>query len=180
VVAEPAEFLVAPQVAYVPQVPTLFSASVEENILLGAQVSSDLVDRVVSAAVLDHDLATFPDGLNTVVGPRGVRLSGGQIQRVAAARALVREPELLILDDLSSALDVDTEQLLWERVFDLHVGACLAVSHRRAVLERADKLIVMKAGRIEAEGTLAELLKTSEEMRLLWRMDEEPEPLMSA
>jgi ATP-binding cassette subfamily B protein len=179
-VAQPSEFLVPPLVAYVPQVPTLFSTSVIDNILLGEPADDALIDSVVRSAVLEHDLEAFPEGLDTVVGPRGVRLSGGQVQRVAAARALVRQPELLVLDDLSSALDVDTEQLLWERVFDLHVGACLAVSHRRSVLERADRVIVMKAGRIESEGTLEELLKASEEMRLLWRAeDEEPETLVS-
>ena len=70
---------------------------------------------------MEQDLGDFPAGLETLVGPRGVRLSGGQVQRSAAARALIRRPELLVLDDLSSALDVTTEEQLWQRVFDAEV-----------------------------------------------------------
>ena len=72
--------------------------------------------RAVRSAVMDQDLDEFEDGLDTRVGPKGVKLSGGQIQRTAAARMFVREPELLVFDDLSSALDVETERILWERV----------------------------------------------------------------
>ena len=115
VVDDPAEFFVTPHSAYTPQAPRLFSEALRDNILLGLAYDDDRVQQALHAAVLDQDVTGFEDGLNTVVGPRGVRLSGGQLQRAAAARMFVREADLLVLDDLSSALDVDTEKILWER-----------------------------------------------------------------
>ena len=96
-----------------------------------------------------EDLAELPHGTQTRVGPKGVRLSGGQIQRTAAARALVRQPELLVVDDLSSALDVATESELWDGLFNDAEQAftVLAISHRPRVLERADQVIELRAGR---------------------------------
>ena len=78
-----------------------------------------------------------------MIGPRGLRLSGGQVQRTAAARALVRRPELLVIDDLSSALDVETEARLWARVAESGFRTALIVSHRRQVLDRADRVVVL-------------------------------------
>jgi ATP-binding cassette subfamily B protein len=121
-VEDPARFLVPPRVAYTPQAPHLFSETLKDNILQGLPAEGPALAAAIRLAVLEQDVATLPDGLETVVGARGVRLSGGQAQRTSAARMFVRDHELLVFDDLSSALDVETERTLWERVFDPGAG----------------------------------------------------------
>lgn len=169
VVADPDTFFGPPRSAYTPQVPRLFSETLHDNILMG--LPQDRVDlpEAVRLSILEQDIAGLEDGLATAVGPRGVKLSGGQIQRSAAARMFVRDPELLIFDDLSSALDVETEKALWEKFAERKKAACLVVSHRRVALKRADRIIVLMDGRVEAEGRLEDLLVSSPEMRRLWQ-----------
>jgi len=172
-VDDPGTFLVPNRVAYVSQVPRLFSETLRENLLLGWPADGDQLERALTLAALDRDLAEMPDGLDTVVGPRGVRLSGGQVQRATAARALVRAPDLLVVDDLSSALDVETEQVLWDRIAAAAKdgrgpATLLVVSHRRAALERADQVVVLDRGRVVGSGSLPDLLLTCPEMRRLW------------
>lgn len=113
---DPASFFVPPRSAYTPQVPRLFSESLRDNILLGLDPATADLDAALRLAALERDVASMDQGLDSRVGPKGVRLSGGQIQRAAAARMFVRQPALLVFDDLSSALDVETERTLWERI----------------------------------------------------------------
>lgn len=150
VLDDPAAFLVPPHAAYLPQVPQLVSDSLADNVLLGSPI--DDLDRALQLAAVAADVARMPEGTATTIGPRGVRLSGGQRQRVATARALAARPELLVLDDVSSALDVETELELWRNLAEAGVTV-LAVSHRRVAKARADQVLTLSEGRLVAGGS---------------------------
>lgn len=143
VIEDRAAFFVPPQSAYVPQVPRLVADTLHANLVLGEDVSPAELDEAVRLAVFEDDTAGLGAGLATLIGARGVRLSGGQAQRAAAARALVRRPELLVLDDLTSALDVETELALWDRLA-AEGFTVLAVSNRPVALARADQVLELR------------------------------------
>ena len=150
-----AAFFVPPQTAYLSQVPSLISDSLADNVLLGwddgaahTGEQDEQLATALSLAAVDSDVATMPDGVETMIGPRGLRLSGGQRQRVATARAVVRRPELLVVDDVSSALDVETELRLWDNLAEAGT-TILAVSHRQVALDRADQVLRLRHGRLD-------------------------------
>ena len=149
VIDDPGSFLVPPRAAYLPQVPQLFSESLADNVLLGRPGENGDLERALWLAVLDTDVAAMPDGVATRLNAHGVRLSGGQRQRAAAARALATRPDLVVVDDPSSALDGDTEETMWERLLDGEGHtAFVVVSHRAAVIERADLVVTLVDGRV--------------------------------
>ncbi len=144
----------------VPQAPFLFSESIAENVGFGA--GTPVVEAAAASASLNVDLAALPDGLATVVGERGIALSGGQRQRVALARGLARDTDVVLLDDVLSAVDHHTEQELLEmlrrRRTDGRPPLRVIVSHRLSALEQADLVLVLEEGRLVDKGTHAELL----------------------
>ena len=148
------------QIAMVPQESILFSTTVRENVALARPdaAESDIL-AAAGVAGLEHDLDSFPLGLDTVVGERGVTLSGGQRQRVALARAVLRDPRILLLDDCLSAVDTQTEERILRRLEGVFRDRTVVlVSHRISTVRRADTILVLDHGRIVERGTHEHLL----------------------
>ncbi len=147
-------------IGMVPQETFLFSATIRENIALGRpDAAPGEVAEAARLAGLDSDLAAFPNGLDTVVGERGLTLSGGQKQRVALARALLREPRILLLDDCLSAVDTHTEEQILGNLRTVFRGRTVfLVSHRISTVKDADVILVLEQGRILERGTHAHLI----------------------
>jgi len=143
----------------VPQNAVLFSGTLRENIAYGLDnVDDAAVAEVVRCANLSDYVASLPEGLDTAVGEHGAKLSGGQRQRVSIARALIRDPRVIILDEATSALDVASEKLVQEAIERLAAGrTMLIVAHRLSTIRRAHRIVVMKQGSIVETGPHAEL-----------------------
>jgi len=147
-------------IGMVPQETFLFSESIAENIRFGrAEATADEVGDAAQEAGLSGDVAAFPNGLETVIGERGITLSGGQKQRTAIARALIRNPPILILDDVLSAVDTATEERILHALREIRKGrTVLIVSHRVSSVKDADQILVLDNGRIVERGTHESLL----------------------
>lgn len=138
----------------------VFADTVSENVLVGTDHDPDRLTRALAVAQADRFVGSLPDGTATILGERGVTLSGGQRQRLALARALARRPQLLVLDDATSAIDPRVEARILRALRDELRMTTLMVAHRRSTVELADRVVRMQAGRIVASGTHAELLAT--------------------
>jgi ATP-binding cassette subfamily B multidrug efflux pump len=162
------------RIAFVPQDPVLLSLSLGDNIGLGRPSVAGELDRAVRIARLAQDLPQLPDGLDTIVGERGVTLSGGQQQRAALARALVGRPHVLLLDDATAALDADTEAAFWAELEGvLPDVTAVVVTHRPATIARADRVVVLDAGRVAQVGRHADLIEQDGPYRRIYgRLDD--------
>jgi ATP-binding cassette subfamily B multidrug efflux pump len=147
-------------IGYVPQDHVLFSRSVRENILFGLPDATEAdIAETIRLAYFEKDLEMLPEGLETLVGEKGVALSGGQKQRISIARALVKDPEILILDDSLSAVDAKTEAKIIENIQGERSGkTTIITTHRLSAIEHADWIIVLDDGRVVEEGTHEKLL----------------------
>ena len=148
------------QIGFVPQETMLFSATLAENIAFGAEhASRDEIRRAANLAGLGPDIESFPDGLDTVIGERGITLSGGQKQRAAIARAILRDPRILILDDALSSVDTVTEERILSGLAALMRGrTTILISHRVSTVRNADRIFVVEKGKIAERGAHSELL----------------------
>ncbi|KAB7666869.1 ABC transporter ATP-binding protein [Bacillus sp. B1-b2] len=147
-------------IGYVPQDHVLFSRTVKENILFGLdQATEEQLQEAIKLASFDQDIEMLPEGLETLVGEKGVALSGGQKQRISIARALIRKPEILILDDSLSAVDAKTEQRIIGNIKEERKAkTTIITTHRMTAVQHADQIIVMEDGLITEYGTHEELM----------------------
>ncbi len=152
--------LLRSSIGYVPQEPFLLSDTIARNIAFGNEGASQReIEEAAAQAGIADDIAGFPDGYQTIIGERGVTLSGGQQQRLTIARAMVRQPRILLLDDALSAVDVHTERKILENLREFMVGrTCLISSHRVSTIRDADLIVVLSQGRVAEQGTHDELL----------------------
>jgi ATP-binding cassette subfamily B multidrug efflux pump len=160
------------RVAYVPQDVFLFSDSIRENILFGLEnpdVSDERLNKVIALACLEKDIDQWPKGLDTIIGERGVSLSGGQKQRVSIARALLKDFELLIIDDGLSAVDAETERLIINNLsVELSDKTAIIISHRLAPLQLANRIVVLSDSSISEVNTHDNLLMSNDYYRYLY------------
>ncbi|WP_438351459.1 ATP-binding cassette domain-containing protein [Paenibacillus sp. FA6] len=167
VVNDLCSFFIPPRSGYTSQIPQLYNETLRNNILLGLSEDDVDLNEALYDAVLNEDIKSLELGLDTMIGSGGSKLSGGQKIRAASARMLVRKPEILFMDDISSALDVETETLLWKRITQKKNVTSIVVSNKMAALQYADHVVVLKDGCIESQGPLQEMMESSSELQAL-------------
>ncbi|GJP48473.1 hypothetical protein CLOM_g7750 [Closterium sp. NIES-68] len=168
-------------VAVVPQDTVLFNDSIRYNIAYGRPSASVAeVDRAAGQAKLLDAIQRMPDGFDTVVGERGLKLSGGEKQRVAIARAFLKNPRLLVCDEATSALDSATEANILRSLQQLAAGrSCLFVAHRLSTIKHCDKILVMEAGRVVEQGTHEQLLAAGGKYAAMWMLQDSERPALT-
>ena len=154
-------------IGYVPQEPSLFSGTIQENVLFGKKLSDqDEYETIINAVQMKEEILQFLDKDQTLLGQKGLSISGGQKQRLAIARALFRKPQVLILDDITASLDAKKEELLWEQISILFKDlTAFIVSHRLSSLRYADEVILLDSGKISAYGKHDKLIKEHPQYR---------------
>ncbi|ARD86903.1 ATP-binding protein [Rickettsia bellii] len=157
-------------IAYVPQEASIFSGTIKSNIMFGNDSSEEEITEIIKITGIADFTDKIPDGINAKIGEKGVRLSGGQKQRIALARALLRKPQILLLDEAMNALDSQSEQKLLSSIRDIMKGKIvISIAHRISSIESADNILIIDKGAVEAEGTHAHLLKTSDLYRTIYK-----------
>ena len=151
---------------YIPQESTLFSESVADNVRFGREIHEKEVREALDMAQVLKEMEELPNGIDEVLGQKGLTVSGGQKQRLAIARALAGKPDLLLMDDCTSALDAENEKRFWQMFAEKSPdAACFIITHRLATARRADVIYVLDQGKIVGKGTHGELLRDCEEYR---------------
>jgi ATP-binding cassette subfamily B protein len=168
------------QLALVPQDPWMLDATIAENIALGRPgADPEAVAAAACVALVDEFATRLPDGLDTMVGEGGVRLSGGQRRRVALARAVLRDAGVLLLDEPTSGLDAASEAAVLQALEQAAAGrTVLAVSHRLGLAARADRVVVLDGGRVAEQGSHAELLAVGGHYAGLWALQQPGTPAL--
>ncbi|MFO8061298.1 MAG: ABC transporter ATP-binding protein [bacterium] len=155
------------KIGYVPQEPLLFSGTIKDNVIFGTDsIEQELYDRIIETVQMDREIEGFSGRHETKIGQRGLALSGGQKQRLAIARALIRKPEILILDDITASLDTDNEKKLWEEIDRTYKDiTCFVVSNRLSTIKYADNVIFLDSGTVLGKGKHSELYSSYPEYR---------------
>lgn len=165
--------IVRQSIALMPQESFIFSGTIRENVLMGHDAKDERLDQIIDVCQLTTTLEEMPQGLETIVGERGITLSGGQKQRIALARTLIREKPIIILDDPISQMDTQTASRVIQKINELNMNATfINVSHRISALALCDKIFILKNGRIHRAGNHEELIKTDRFYRDSYRIQQ--------
>jgi len=165
------------QIGIVPQDTVLFNDSLLENVRYGRpNASDDEVNKAIELAYLSHFVASLPDGVNTMVGERGLKLSGGEKQRVAIARTILKNPAILVFDEATSSLDSRSEQAILTAIESVSKNrTSLVIAHRLSTIVNADNIIVLKQGEIVEQGTHQQLLTNQGNYYNMWKIQQASE-----